>query len=296
MPIPHPLQILSSGLFGAAIFFLVAAGLQLVFGVQKIVNLAAGSFYALGAYFGLSAANWAVRQGLPPHLFVLALIAGGLLLGVFGPLLERFLSPIYERDEAFQLLLTFALLLMLEDVMRFVWGPVAQSTGTFYLIYGQAEILGTIVPMYNLVVIGSALLVAVGLAFMLSRTSFGRIIRATADNREMAEALGVNMRVVYMKVFTLGMMLGTLGGALIVPAIAPRSEMGVDILVETFAVVVIGGLGSMWGALAAAILVGLIRSLAISTFPAAEMLVVYLIVIAVLVLRPQGLFGRESVT
>jgi branched-chain amino acid transport system permease protein len=288
-------QIASSGLFGAAIFFLVAAGLQLIFGVQKIINLAAGSFYALGAYFGLTAANWALGHGLPPPLFVLALIAGGLALGVFGPLFERFLSPIYEREEAFQLLLTFALLLMLEDAMRFTWGAAAQSTGTFYLVYGQAEVLGAIVPVYNLVVIAASILVAAGLALMLARTAFGRIMRATADNREMAAALGVNMRLVYMKVFTLGMVLGTLGGALVVPAIAPRSEMGIDILVEAFAVVVIGGLGSMWGALAAAILVGLIRAFSISIFPAAEMLVVYLLVIAVLVLRPQGLFGRENV-
>jgi len=291
----QPLQLISSGLFSAAIFFLVAAGLQLIFGVQKIINLAAGSFYALGAYFGLTAANWAIGHGLPPPLFVLALIVGGLALGVFGPLFERFLSPIYERDEAFQLLLTFALLLMLEDAMRFIWGGAAQSTGTFYLVYGQAEILGATVPVYNLVVIAASVLVAAGLAFMLARTSFGRILRATADNREMAEALGVNMRLVYMKVFTLGMVLGTLGGALVVPAIAPRSEMGIDILVEAFAVVVIGGLGSMWGALAAAILVGLIRAFSISIFPAAEMLVVYLLVIVVLVLRTQGLFGRENV-
>jgi branched-chain amino acid transport system permease protein len=139
-------------------------------------------------------------------------------------------------------------------------------------------------------------LIAALLALLLSRTAFGRIMRATADNREMAEALGVNMRRMYMQVFSLGMMLGTVGGALVVPAIAPRSEMGIDILVEAFAVVVIGGLGSMWGALAAAVLVGLIRAFSISTFPAAEMLVVYVIVIAVLVLRPQGLFGRETVT
>src|SRR5918912_1494701 len=146
----QPLQLISSGLFSAAIFFLVAAGLQL--------------------------------------------IVGGLALGVFGPLFERFLSQIYERDEAFQLLLTFALLLMLEDAMRFIWGGAAQSTGTFYLVYGQAEILGATVPVYNLVVIAASVLVAAGLAFMLARTSFGRILRATADNREMAEALGANMR------------------------------------------------------------------------------------------------------
>jgi branched-chain amino acid transport system permease protein len=286
-------QLLASGLFSASIFFLVAAGLQLVFGVQKIINLASGSFYALGAYTGIAAASWAVGSGLPTPLFPLALLAGGVALAVLGPPLERLISTIYDRDEAFQLLLTFALVLIFEDVMRRVFGTVGRPT-SFTLVYGQAEILGAIVPVYNLLVIGISVLIAAGLWLMLSRTAFGRITRATADNRDMALALGVNLRTVYTKIFTLGLVLGTVGGALVVPATATRSEMGVDVLVDAFAVVVIGGLGSMWGALAAAVLVGVIRAFAVAKYPQAELLIIYLIVIAVLVLRPQGLFGRET--
>jgi len=137
-------------------------------------------------------------------------------------------------------------------------------------------------------------LIAAGLGYMLTRTAFGRIIRAAADNREMAEALGVDMRGVYARVFTLGTALGTLGGALVIPATAAMSEMGIELIVEAFAVVVIGGLGSMRGALVGALVVGVLRSVAISVYPEIEMLLIYLIVIAVLLLRPRGLFGGAA--
>ncbi len=136
--------------------------------------------------------------------------------------------------------------------------------------------------------------IAAGLGYMLTRTAFGRIIRAAADNREMAEALGVDMRGVYARVFTLGTALGTLGGALVIPATAAMSEMGIELIVEAFAVVVIGGLGSMRGALVGALVVGVLRSVAISVYPEIEMLLIYLIVIAVLLLRPRGLFGGAA--
>ena len=287
-------DILLSGIFAASILFLVAAGLQVVFGVQKIFNLACGSFYALGAYVGVSTVNWAVGAGLPPQLFVLALLAGGLALAVIGPIVERLLSTVYERDEAFQLLLTFALVLILEDVTRMVWGTAPYSTGGLYLIYGQVQILGTNVPVYNLIVIAASVLIAVGMGLMLTRTRFGRIVRATADNREMSEALGVNMRPLYIKVFTLGTVLGTLGGALVIPSTTAISEMGIDLIVQAFAVVVIGGLGSMRGALVGALVVGVLRAVAVATRPEVEMLLIYLIVIGVLVLRPRGLFGAAA--
>ncbi|MBA2449577.1 MAG: branched-chain amino acid ABC transporter permease [Chloroflexi bacterium] len=288
------LDVLFGGLFSAAILFLVAAGLQVVFGVQKIFNLACGSFYALGAYVGVSTVNWALGAGLPRPLFVVALVAGGLALGVIGPLVERLLSTVYERDEAFQLLLTFALVLMLEDVTRLIWGTAPYSTGGLYLIYGQVQILGANVPVYNLLVIGASILIAVALGLLLTRTRFGRIVRATADDRDMAEALGVDMRRVYLQVFTLGTVLGTLGGALVIPSTTAISEMGIDLIVQAFAVVVIGGLGSMRGALVGALVVGVLRAVAIATQPEVEMLLIYLIVIGVLVLRPRGLFGRAA--
>src|SRR3712207_6639755 len=288
------LDILLSGVFAASILFLVAAGLQVVFGVQKIFNLACGSFYALGAYVGVSAVNWSIAAGLPRPLFVLALVAGGLALAFVGPIVERLLRAVYDRDEAFQLLLTFAVVLMLEDVTQLVWGTAPYSTGALYLSYGQAQILGSTVPVYNLIVIGASVLIAIGLGLLLTRTRWGRIVRATADNREMAEALGVNMRRVYLQVFTLGTVLGTLGGALVIPSTTAISEMGIELIVQAFAVVVIGGLGSMRGAVVGALVVGVLRAVAIATQPEVEMLLIYLIVIGVLVLRPRGLFGRAT--
>jgi len=184
--------------------------------------------------------------------------------------------------------------LMMEDAIRLTWGTAPQSTSGYYLRYGQARILGAVVPVYNLIVIAASVLIAAGLGYMLTRTAFGRIIRAAADNREMAEALGVDMRSVYARVFTLGAALGTLGGALVIPATAAMSEMGIELIVEAFAVVVIGGLGSMRGALVGALVVGVLRALAISVYPELEMLLIYLIVIAVLLLRPRGLFGGAA--
>ena len=210
-----------------------------------------------------------------------------------GWVVERgLLRFVYDRDETFQLLPpTFALVLMLEDAIRLTWGAAPQSTGGLYLAYGQVRIAGATVPVYNLIVIGASLAIALGIGWLLTRTAFGRIIRATADNREMAEALGVDMGRVYAKVFTLGTALGTLGGALVIPATAAMSEMGIELIVEAFAVVVIGGLGSMRGAFVGALVVGVLRAAAIAIYPELEMILIYLIVIAVLVLRPRGLFG-----
>jgi branched-chain amino acid transport system permease protein len=284
-----------SGVFHAAILFLVAAGLQVVFGVQRIFNLACGSFYALGAYVGVWAVSGFIQTGGPPPLFLVPLAAAGLLVGAVGWVVERgLLRFVYDRDETFQLLLTFALVLMLEDAIRLTWGTAPQSTGGLYLAYGQVPLAGATVPVYNLIVIAASLAIALGIGWLLTRTAFGRIIRATADNREMAEALGVNMGRVYAKVFTLGTALGTLGGALVIPATAAMSEIGIELIVEAFAVVVIGGLGSMRGAFVGALVVGVLRAAAIALYPELEMILIYLIVIAVLVLRPRGLFGAVA--
>jgi branched-chain amino acid transport system permease protein len=285
-------NILLGGVFHAAVLFLVAAGLQLVFGVQKIVNLACGSFYALGAYFGISFIGFAAGLGLSPWLLLPALLLAGVLLGFIGPPIERLLRSVYGRDESFQLLLTFALVLMFQDVFRFIWGSNPRSLDTGYLIYGTLALRDFSVPVYNLLVIAAAIAAAAGLGTLLQRTDFGRILRATAENRAMAEALGVDVRRVYTIVFTLGAVLGTTAGALVVPTAAASLDMAIEFVVEAFAVVVIGGLGSMRGALVGALIVGLIRAFAIVLYPEAEVLAIYVIVITVLLLRPAGLFGR----
>ena len=270
----------------------MAAGLQLVFGVQKIVNLACGSFYALGAYFGISSVNWALAAGLPPWMFLPVLIVSGIVLGAIGPAIEALLRTIYARDEAFQLLLTFALVLMFQDVLRFFWGPNPQQLGNLANDYGRLAVGTFSVSIYNLLVIAASIVIAVGIGAFLQRTRFGRILRATAENREMSQALGVNVRWMYTSVFTLGTVLGTVGGALVVPTAAASLDMPVELVVEAFAVVVIGGLGSMRGALVGALIVGLMRAAAITFYAELEILAIYLVVIVVLIARPAGLFGK----
>jgi branched-chain amino acid transport system permease protein len=275
------------------VLFLVAAGLQLVFGVQKIVNLACGSFYALGAYFGISAVNWALAVGVPAPMFLPVLLVAGLVLGAIGPAIEALLRTIYERDEAFQLLLTFALVLMFQDVLRFFWGANPQQLGNLAMQeYGKIVVGAVQVPTYNVLVILASVLIAIGVGALLQRTRFGRILRATAENREMSQALGVNVRWMYTSVFTLGTVLGTVGGALVVPTAAASLDMPVELVVEAFAVVVIGGLGSMRGALVGALIVGLMRAAAIYFYAELEMLAIYMVVIAILIVRPAGLHGK----
>jgi branched-chain amino acid transport system permease protein len=296
MSIADVINIIMSGIFHAAILFLVAAGLQVVFGVQKVFNLACGAFYALGAYMGLTLVNILIDGGFPESLFILILIAAGLLMAFVGPIIERgMLKFIYKRDVHFQLLLTFALVLIIEDVIRMTWGSAPQSTKGLYLLYGHIDLLGAIIPVYNLIVIITSLAVAALIGYMLYRTKFGKIIRAAAESSEMSEALGINMKRVNLKVFTLGTALGTLGGALVIPAISAMPDMGVELIVLAFAVVVIGGLGSMKGAFVGALVVGILKSIAISFYPESEIFVIYLIVIGVLLYKPQGLFGRSTV-
>jgi len=285
-------NILIGGVFHAAVLFLVASGLQLVFGVQKIINLACGSFYALGAYFGVTFIAYATQFGLSPWLIFPGLILAGALLGVIGPPIERMLRSVYGRDESFALLLTFALVLMFQDVFRFFWGANPRSLDNAYLIYGTINTRDFGVPVYNLLVIAAAIATAAALGALLSRTNFGRIVRATAENRTMAEALGVDVRRIYSVVFTLGAALGTTAGALIVPTAAASLDMAIEFVVEAFAVVVIGGLGSMRGALVGSLIVGLMRAFAIVLYPELEVLAIYVVVIAVLLLRPAGLFGK----
>jgi branched-chain amino acid transport system permease protein len=287
-------DVVLGGTFHAAVLFLVAAGLQLVFGVQKIVNLACGSFYALGAYFGITAVGLALKFGLPPVLFLPVLIVAGLAIGLVGLPIERVLRTIYRRDESYQLLITFGFLLMFQDMFRFLWGATPRSMDNVYMAYGTAHVLGVRVPTYNLLVIAASIAIAVGLGLFLERTKIGRIVHATAENRDMAEGLGVNASKIFALVFTVGCMLGTVGGALVVPSSAASLDMAVELVVESFAVVVIGGLGSMRGALVGALVVGLMRAAAISLVPELEMLSVYLVVVVVLIVRPAGLFGKAT--
>lgn len=285
-------NILMAGVFHAAVLFLVASGLQLIFGVQRILNLACGSIYALGAYFGIAVTSWALSNGLPVYLFPLVLLAAGAAIGLIGVPLERLIRTIYRRPESFQLLLTFALMLMFQDVLRFFWGADPQQLDNVSMVFGTFSWFGVGMPTYNLMVIAVAILFAVGLAWFLGSTRTGKILRATAENRETSAAMGINVTRVYVMVFTIGTMLGTVGGALVIPTSAASLEMGVELVVEAFAVVVIGGLGSMKGAAVGALIVGVMRAVALMVYPEAEILAIYAIVLAVLIWKPAGLYGK----
>ncbi len=286
------IDIILSGLFHAAVLFLLAGGLQLVFGVQKIVNLACGAFYALGAYFGITLVSLAIKFGMPAYSLILVLIVAGLLMGLVGPIIERLLRLVYDREEGFQLLLTFAIMLLLEDLIRMIWGATPMTLGNLSMTYGQLNFASTSIPAYKILVIAASIILALGLGWMLQKTNFGRIVRATAENRRMSEAMGVNVGWINVAIFTMGTILGTIGGALVVPTAAASLEMISEVVVEAFAVVVIGGLGSMRGALVGALIVGIMRAFAVSIYAEIDLLLIYLIVIAILIYKPAGLFGK----
>jgi branched-chain amino acid transport system permease protein len=288
LPVIH----LLNALLYASILFLIAGGLSLIYGVMRIINLAHGNLYAFGAYV----TAWAVGRALagqPTALLYVALPAGALATAALGALLEpTLLRPFYRRAEEYQLLVTFGLLMILEDLMRLIWGPYPLAASAVWENAGSVTIRGNLYPIYNLVVIGVGLAAAAFLWAFIYRTRFGVVLRATAQNMRVAQALGVNVNHVYIQAFTLGCFMAGLGGAIIAPAQSAVLGMGVDALVLAFIVVVIGGLGSLEGALVGAFVVGLVREAGIVFFPEIELAVLYLMAAAVLLARPAGLFGR----
>lgn len=287
------LQILNS-LFYASVLFLLAAGLSLIFGVMGIINLAHGSFYAVGAYVTAWAVTGAAAQLHPAALFLL-LPLGAIAVGALGAALEPvLLRPMYRRPEEYQLLVTFGLLLVLEDVVRLLFGKTPITASPIMDALGSIHVGGYVYPTYNLVVIGIGAAAALGLWAFVYRTHFGVLLRATSQNRKMASALGLNVGRVYVQAFALGCFIAGLGGAIVVPSQAAVLGMGVEVLVLAFVVVVIGGLGSLEGALIGALIVSFLRTATVFYFAELELAVLYLIAAIVLLVRPTGLFGRPS--
>ena len=281
-----------TSLLYASVLFLIAGGLSLIYGVRRIVNLAHGNLYAFGAYVsawavGVMATRW------PTGLLYLLVPLGAVAAAGLGAVLEpTLLRPFYRRAEEYQLLVTFGLLLILDDLMRFLWGPYPLSASQLYEAFGSISIGETIYPTYNLVVIAVGALAALGMWAFVYKTQFGVILRATSQNMRMAQALGINVNRVYVQAFTLGCFMAGLGGAVIMPSQGAVLGMGVDALIMAFVVVVIGGLGSLEGALVGAVLVGIVREFGITLFPEIELAVLYLMAAVVLLIRPAGLFGR----
>ena len=284
-------QILNS-LFYASVLFLIAAGLSLIFGVMRIVNLAHGSLFAVGAYIAAWLVGRAIAMGLPVVWLLLLMPVAALAVALLGIVIEPLLlRPFYRRAEEYQLLVTFGLLLILEDLMRLVWGGLPLTADTVMDAIPSVHIGALIYPGYNILVIGVGVAAAILLWVVIYGTKFGVLLRATSQDRRMAAALGLNVGLVYVAAFAVGCFMAGLGGAIVVPTQAAVLGMGVDALVIAFVVVVIGGLGSLKGALVGAVVVSFVRTAGIQFFPELELAVLYLIAALVLLVRPTGLFG-----
>jgi branched-chain amino acid transport system permease protein len=282
-----------NGLATASSLFLVASGLSIIFGVTRVVNFAHGSFYMLGAYIAWSlVTRFAAAGGLG---FWGGVLLAALLVGLIGILVEvALLRRIYRAPELFQLLATFGLLLMVQDIALAAWGPQDLLGPRAPGLTGFVSILGGRFPTYELFLIGLGPVVLGALWLLFNRTRWGILVRAATLDREMVGALGVNQRLLFTSVFFLGSCLAGLGGALQLPREAVNLHMDLAIIVEAFVVVVVGGLGSIAGAYLAAVLIGIVHAFGILIFPKITLVLIFLIMAAVLIVRPHGLMGRTA--
>ena len=297
---------LLNGVQLGVMLFLMAAGLTLVLGIMNFVNLAHGSLYMVGAYLMVAATQW---TGSYP-LGVLLGLGGTLLVGMIVEVLT--LRPLYARDHLDQVLATFGLILFFNELVAVLWGRASLYSSLPPWLQGHVELIpGSIYPVYRLSVIVVGLLVAVLLWYVVTRTRLGMLIRAGATNRTMVAALGVNIRLLYTLVFGFGAALAGLAGLMAGPIYSVQPGMGELILIQVFVVIVIGGIGSVRGALVGALIVGIVDTLGraflkpllghIISPPAAEAagpalasILIYLLMAGVLTFRPQGLFGARS--
>ena len=278
------------GLTTAMFLFLIASGLSLVFGVMRIVNFAHGSFYMIGAYLAWQWMQWLhpIGAGFWPAA-VLAALGVALLGGVLERLLLRHL---YGVDELYQLLFTYALVLILGDVAKFLWGTDQLSVSAPPLLSGGVRIFGTTQPLYGLFIIALGPLIAFAAWLGINRTGVGRMVRAAAYDREMLDALGTNVGSIYTGMFVFSSFLAGLSGALVTPIESIVPGMDVLIIVQAFIVVVIGGMGSLWGTFWGSVIYGQVLSFGILVFPSFSLFAVYALMAVILIVRPWGLFGR----
>src|SRR5262245_21184486 len=283
---------LLSGLANAMFLFLVASGLSLIFGVTRIVNFAHGSFYMLAAYLTYTLV---ARVPLGPASFYAGALLAAVATAALGALVEvLLLRRVYRAPELYQLLLTFALVLLTADAVRFVWGADNKSGPAPPGLTGSVRLAGQLFPAYDLAMIAAGPVVALALWAIFHRTRWGILIRAATQDREMVAALGVDQSRLFTSVFVLGSFLAGLAGALQVPRVAITTVMDTTVIVEAFVVVVIGGMGSVWGSLLAAILVGLLNALGILVLPRVTIVLMFVVMAVVLVVRPSGLLGRPE--
>jgi branched-subunit amino acid ABC-type transport system permease component len=279
-----------SGLTAAMFLFLIASGLSLIFGVLRVLNFAHGTFYMLGAYCAYQFVQW---LGVGGGKFWLAALGAAVAIAALGGIVERLLfRHLYGKEELYQLLFTYALVLILSDGAKMIWGTQQKSVSRPPGLTGSSMLFGATIPHYNLFILLLGPAIALAVWFVLQRTRAGRFIRAAALDRETLGALGVNVNALYTWVFVIASFLGGLGGALISPMRATTPGMDTEIIVEAFVVVVIGGLGSFWGTFLGALIYGQVLSFGILFFPRFSIFAVFALMAAVLIIRPWGLLGR----
>ena len=287
--------ILTDGLVYAAYLFIVAIGLTLIFGVMKILNVTHGSFYAFGAYGAATAVGIYTNADWPAAIGFLFMLAMGMAIGmVLGIILERGILRLYGKDEVIIVLVTYATFLMLEDVIVLIWGPQSYAAYQPMVSAGNTEIGELVLSNYDIVLVAIAAALAGVAYWALKFTRYGRLLTTVIFDRETAAAFGVNVTLVYTATFIIGAMLGALGGAVMAPKIAVTLGIGVEVIVLAFAVVAIGGMGSIEGALIGALIVGICRAAAVHLVPQIELFVIYGVMALVLVVRPYGLFVRAQ--
>ncbi len=278
------IQVLNGVQYGL-LLFLVASGLTLVFGIMGVINLAHGSFYMVGAYL----AYWLTRE---IGNLGLAIAAGIPIAVLVGLALERLLiRHFYHRDHLYQVLLTYGLILIFEQIRSLLWGDDVQGVKIPALFKHSIPLTDTLsYPVYRLMISVACILIAIGMHLLIQRTRLGMMIRAGAHNREMAEAMGVNIRMLFALVFALGVALAAFAGMLAAPVSSVYPNMGSQVLIICFVVVVIGGIGSIRGALLAALLIGFVDTFGKVLLPQAAGVLVYVLMALILLWKPDGLF------
>jgi len=279
--------------YGATLF-LLSIGLTVVFGVLRILNISHGGIYALGAYMGTWLALLVLGEKFSPWMTYPALILGALFIGLtVGPIIERvFLRRIYNADMHIQLLLTFSILLILDDAMKLIWGMEPLFVSEPYSLLGSFSVVGILYPWYDFVLVGVSIIFGGLLVWVVRGTSYGKLVTSVINDREGSTAVGINVNLIYTVAFTVGALAAALGGALIAPKIAVVPQFALEVVVLAFAVIAIGGMGSLEGAALGAMIVSFARALAIHLAPEFDLVAIYVIMILVLAFRPQGLFGE----
>jgi branched-chain amino acid transport system permease protein len=284
-----------SGLASASSLFIIASGLTLVFGVTRIVNFAHGSFYMLGAYMAVTIVPWLLQIERSPTLFFAGVLISAAVVGVLGVAMEiLLLRRIYKVPELFQLLATFGVVLMVQDAVLHIWGPLDIAGPRAPGLRHGVLILDQRFPAYELFLIAAGPVVLGLLWLLMHKTRFGILLRAATRDREMVGALGVNQALLFTGTLFLGAFLAGLGGALQIPRVSASAQMDLAIITEAFVVTVIGGMGSIGGAFLAALLIGQLQAFGVLIFPKITLVLVFLLMALVLVVKPWGLLGRPE--